>query len=375
LINDDDEVIASLAIDHARSRQVWALEPDIEHVLAHRDPRDWFVFEAASWALAERRMPTERVRELWLEPLPSAIIAGRLRQLPVFASVHVDELFRLSSAGRQRRLEAGQVLCQAGLVPEGLTVLLDGRAEATGADGRSRSLMAPATIFFEEFLQSRPAAEEVVARSVGVVLAIQGDELQTLLAGSTSLLEGLFRTLLEKGPWPLQHVTPGEPVHTPLPLETAEPSLFDKSAILRRLAVFANVSAEEALRLAAIAKYLVAQPGDVLSQPADPPAICILLSGDMILEAPDPASVAPISVRAGDAVGLYGTLAGVPVGCRQRIVHAARALRIEREDLLDLLGQHPPMLQISLAASFRELSKAPAGLPCAPTRDGAAGRD
>ena len=76
LINDDDPVVASLAIDHARAHGVWALEQDIEHVLAHRDPRDWFVFEAASWALAEQRMPIERVRQLWLEPLPAAIVAG-----------------------------------------------------------------------------------------------------------------------------------------------------------------------------------------------------------------------------------------------------------------------------------------------------------
>ena len=99
LINDDDPVVASLAIDHARAHGVWALEQDIEHVLAHRDPRDWFVFEAASWALAERRMPTERVRQLWLEPLPAAIIAERLGRLPIFASVPVDELFRLAGAG------------------------------------------------------------------------------------------------------------------------------------------------------------------------------------------------------------------------------------------------------------------------------------
>ena len=152
LINDDDPVVASLAIDHARARGVWALEQDIEHVVAHRDPRDWFVFEAASWALAERRMPTERVRQLWLEPLPAAIVAERLSRLPIFASVPVDELFRLAGAGRQSRRETGQVLGRVGVVPEGLKVLLDGQAQATDSDGRSRPLVAPSTIGFEEFL-------------------------------------------------------------------------------------------------------------------------------------------------------------------------------------------------------------------------------
>ena len=80
---------------HRRSRRstssaaqkMWSLADDVEHVLAHRDVRDWYVFEAASWTLAEQRMPAERRRELWLEPLPAAELAGRLRHLPLFASV------------------------------------------------------------------------------------------------------------------------------------------------------------------------------------------------------------------------------------------------------------------------------------------------
>ncbi len=279
LINDDDPVVASLAIDHARARGVWALEQDIEHVVAHRDPRDWFVFEAASWALAERRMPTERVRQLWLEPLPACHVAERLSRLPIFASVPVDELFRLAGAGRQRRRETGQVLGRVGVVPEGLEVLLDGRAQATDSDGRSRPLVAPSTMGFEEFLRNRVAGEQVSASSVAVVLTIEGDELRTLLADSTTLVEGLFRTLLETGPWPLQHLTPGEPAPGQAATDTAAPSLLEQSFVLRRVPLLADVSAEEAFHLAAIARPFVAQPGDVVSGQDEPPSICILLVG------------------------------------------------------------------------------------------------
>ena len=86
LINDDDPVTAAAAIDVVREQKMWSLADDVEHVLAHRDVKDWYVFEAASWTLAERRMPAERRRELWLEPLPAAELAGRLRRLPLFAS-------------------------------------------------------------------------------------------------------------------------------------------------------------------------------------------------------------------------------------------------------------------------------------------------
>ena len=357
LINDDDPVVASLAIDHARARRIWALGEDIEHVLAHRDPRDLFVFEAASWALAERRMPTERVRQLWLEPLPTAIVAERLSQLPIFASVPVDELFRLAGAGRQSRSEAGQVLGRVGVVPEGLTVLLDGQAQATDSDGRSRPIVAPSTIGFEEFLRNRATCEQVSTSSVAVVLTIEGDELRTLLADTTTLVEGLFRTLLETGPRPLQHLTPGEPVPVPEATDTATPSLLEKSFVLRRVPLLADVSAEEALHLAAIARHFAAQPGDIVSGQDDPPAICILLSGEMVLESPDGTAVPPVTARAGDAVGLFEALAGVPVGRRQRIVHHTQALRIEREDLFDLIGQHPALSEQLLGALFKDLSK------------------
>src|SRR5690349_17979327 len=132
LINDDDQVVAAAAIDVARQEKVWALADDIEHVLAHRDPRDWYVFEAASWALAEKRMPAERRRELWHEPLPAAELASRLRELPLFASVSVDELFRIASASRQVRHDAGTVLLQEGAVPGTTHFLLDGHVVASG---------------------------------------------------------------------------------------------------------------------------------------------------------------------------------------------------------------------------------------------------
>ena len=114
LINDDDQVVAASAIDTAREHKVWALADDIEHVLAHRDARDWYVFEAASWALAEQRMPAERRRELWHEPLPAAELATRLRELPLFASVSIDELFRIASAAKQVRHDPGAVLLAGG---------------------------------------------------------------------------------------------------------------------------------------------------------------------------------------------------------------------------------------------------------------------
>ena len=93
LVHDDDQVIAAAAIQLVEQRQMWTLSDDLEHALAHRDPHDWYVFEAASWALAAKRMPAERRRSLWLEPLPAVELASRLRSVPLFAFASVDELF------------------------------------------------------------------------------------------------------------------------------------------------------------------------------------------------------------------------------------------------------------------------------------------
>ena len=167
LINDDDPVTAAAAIDVVREQKMWSLADDVEHVLAHRDVKDWYVFEAASWTLAEQRMPAERRRELWLEPLPAAELAGRLRRLPLFASVSVDELFRMASASRQVRHEPGSILMQEGSVPSSVHILLDGRVTAAGHDGAPHRVDAPAALAFVEAMAGLAMPETLQNHGLG----------------------------------------------------------------------------------------------------------------------------------------------------------------------------------------------------------------
>ncbi len=62
LIYDDDPVVAATAIDLVREQKMWSLADDIEEVLAFRDAKDFFVFEAASFALAAHRLGEEKPR-------------------------------------------------------------------------------------------------------------------------------------------------------------------------------------------------------------------------------------------------------------------------------------------------------------------------
>ena len=198
LINDDDPVTAAAAIDVVREQKMWNLADDVEHVLAHRDVKDWYVFEAASWTLAERRMPAERRRELWLEPLPAAELAGRLRRLPLFASVSVDELFRMASASRQVRHETGSVLAQEGSVPSSIHILLDGRVTVAGRDAAPSFVDAPSALGFVEAMAGLAMPETNRTSGSAVTLALTVEELRTLLADNTDLVSGLFATLAER---------------------------------------------------------------------------------------------------------------------------------------------------------------------------------
>ena len=195
LINDPDEIVAAAAIDLVEELKVWTLADDVEFVLAHRDVKDWYVFEAASWALAAYRLPGNKRRNLWIEPLPVVQIASRLRHVPVFASVSVDELVRVAATGRQIRYENGRVLCQEGAIPEHLQFLLDGIVTAKAGDQGGREIVPPAALGFEEILDGSPMQETLRTSESAVCLAVGRDEFRALLSDNTELVQGLFRML------------------------------------------------------------------------------------------------------------------------------------------------------------------------------------
>ena len=153
LLHDEQQDIAAAAIHLVESRQMWNLADDIEHILAHRDPRDWYVFEAASWALAAHRMPAERRKALWQEPLPAVELADRLRKIPVFSFASIDELFRIAGLGRQVRYESGRTLYERDGIPASVQFLLEGRVNAVPAKGAAQAIDAPAPVAFDEVLE------------------------------------------------------------------------------------------------------------------------------------------------------------------------------------------------------------------------------
>jgi CRP-like cAMP-binding protein len=352
LINDDDQVVAACAIDVVRQEKMWTLGDDVEHVLAHRDVRDWYVFEAASWALAERRMPAERRRELWREPLPTAEAAARLRLLPLFASISVDELFRIAGASRQIRHQSGTVLLQEGTVPDTIHFMLDGRVTATAHDSAPYTIESPATLGFVQALQGVPTRRSIRTVDTTVTLAMTAEELRTILADNTDLVRGLFATLADRvDPETCADVQSIGAAAELEGLAAGGLQPVEKVLALQRIPVFARIAPDEMTALAGITRTVILTRGQPLFAESAPVALWVILAGEATLQ--DMADGTQQTIGAGNIIGSLCMLSGRPLGKSADVVRGGVALRIDRDELFDLLGERPELLRQLFEGMFR----------------------
>ncbi len=362
LINDDDQVIAATAIELVRDQKLWTLGDDVEHVLAFRDPHDWYVFEAASWALAEHRMPASRRRELWREPLPASEIASRIRTLPLFAAVSVDELFRIANASKQMRHDAGTVLLKEGVVPDSVHVLLDGRITSTLQSGESREIEPPAELGFVEALQGTPMRRTLRTMDVAVTLALSAAELRLLMADNTALVRGLFTTLADKvSPETASNLQSTGARRELEELGAGGVSPIEKILALQRIPVFTRISAEEMRSLANITHTVEMVTGELLFPESAPVALWVILTGEVALS--DTSEGGQVMARGGDIIGSLCMLSGRRLNYSAAVLKNGFALRIDREDLFDLLGERPDLLSQLFEGMFRigsDAERAPA---------------
>ena len=128
---------------------------------------------------------------------------------------------------------------------------------------------------------------------------------------------------------------------------------YSKVLALRLIPLFRRVSGTEILYLASIAKQLTLEDGAVLADETTHFGLGIVLSGRLALTTPGrPEPVAQAAT--GNAVGVYETSAGLKsVEHLQLVVkEPGVALQIDRDELFDLLGQRPDLLQQMFAGIF-----------------------
>ena len=102
LVHDEDQIVAAAAMHFVEQRGLWAsLADDLEYALEHRDPKDWYVFEAASWTLAGQRLTAEQ-RQTALARTAAGRGAGR----PAGAAAAVQDHDRRRAVPHRRHRTA-----------------------------------------------------------------------------------------------------------------------------------------------------------------------------------------------------------------------------------------------------------------------------
>jgi ATP:ADP antiporter, AAA family len=350
LINDEDSVVASTAIYFIRQQKLSSLISELERVLTTRDAQDRHVLEAASWAIQEFRVPAPKRRLIWLDPLPSVDMANQMYQLPLFGSIMVDEMFRICDAGRQENYEPGRLLCQEQLVPESVRILLNGRVAVTRSGAETRQIEAPAVLAFQEILEDRPMTESARTVDMSVCLTLTSEEIRALLAENSDLVSGLFQMLCrDSGQMRLVVLKGNQPPQSIFPAN-GDLNPIEKGLALKTIPVFSLVSPDEIIPLASVAVETRLIEGSELFPEAGEPAIYVMVSGELLINTREGSN---ISAGPGDVVGLYETLAGIHCEFRTRVGRAGIALRIDREDLFDLLGQRSTLLRQVFSALFQ----------------------
>ena len=288
-----------------------------------------------------------------LAPVPAVTLAERLRQIPLFRFVSVDELFRISAISQQVRYQAGSTVQVRGAPAEYIQVLLEGSFEIRDGPNGNERLNPPAMLGFQEVLEGGTIRNEAYASTESVALVMPAEEFRTLLAANIELAQGLFRMLLEQNrgdasPSRIRVSSPVQPVQAPRLTEDLK--TVDKALYLQTLPIFARATADELYVLAAITREVSFQLDEILFSEGHPSSILLVLAGSIALELPSGGESANAS--AGDCLGTEETLAGSDWSWRGQATSPGKALRIDREVLFELLADHTDLLQGIFGAIF-----------------------
>ena len=351
LIHDDDQVVAAAAVQFVADQRLWSLTDDLTFAAARTTRDQRWVAEAASWTLAQRLQESEP----GAGSLPVAELAARLRTISTFSFVWVDELFRLAEAGQEVRYSAGRsLLTSAGRAD--VYLLLNGTVRVgTGVD--AHDVVAPAVIGAGQVLRGAPAAGDASAQSAVVALRIGASEFLTMVSDNALLAQGLFHTLLA----PQEHTAPApeEPLLALVQENGARRRPVDTALLLRRHPFFAHASASQLMALQSAGREVPLSGGQAFFEPHDPSSCLLTLDGALTLEFD---GRGPQMAGPGSVLGVAGTLAGAPWHQRAVVTRPGRALRVDRDDLFDVLTDHVDLLQ-GLFGAMWDRRRASDGLP------------
>jgi CRP-like cAMP-binding protein len=187
---------------------------------------------------------------------------------------------------------------------------------------------------------------------VAVTLALTAEELRTLLGDNTDLVRGLFMTLAERvDPATCSNLQSTGAARELEQLAADGVQPIEKILALQRVPVFGRVAVEEMRALAGITHTVAMTGGDRLFPESAPAALWLILSGEVSLERP--AEGGEAIALSGDIIGSLCMLSGRALGKAADVLRSGVALRIDRDELFDLLGERPELLRQLFEGMFR----------------------
>ena len=294
-----------------------------------------------------------------IAPVPAVTLAERLRQIPLFRFVSVDELFRVSAISQQVRYETNSTVQEKGAQAEYIQILLEGSFEIQNGQHGAEHLDPPAMLGFQEVLEGTTLRNEAHASTESVALVMPAEEFRTLLSANIELAQGLFRMLFEKNggadsPSRIRVSRAGKAGQpkqaVQAPLSTEDLKTVDKALYLQTIPILARATADELYVLAAITREVSFQPDETLFSEGHPSSLLLVLAGSVALESPSGGE--SDNASAGDCLGAEETLAGSDWSWRGRATSPGKALRIDRETLFEVLADHTDLLQGIFGAIF-----------------------
>jgi len=263
----------------------------------------------------------------------------------------VDELFRISAISQQVRYPPSAIVQRRGGKPEYIQVLLEGAFETWNGEDHKEVLHPPAMLGFQEVLEGTAIPREARAPVESIALVMAAEEFRELLSANIELALGFFCMLLDRqehGRGPSLTKTPNL-VEAPAlsePLKTV-----DKVLYLQTVPILHRATADELYELAAITREVELEASGLLFSEGHPASIWLLLSGAFVLESPSGDD--ETMVVAGDCLGVEETLAASDWSWRAHVRTPGKALQIEQDALVELVGDRMTLLQGMFSATFQ----------------------
>ena len=164
----------------------------------------------------------------------------------------------------------------------------------------------------------------------------------TMLSDNIAMAQGLFRMLLTARQGAEIEWVTAETTRSPRRRRRCRSTRVEKALMLRTNPLLGRATVDQLLDLAAITREVRLASGDVLLTERGQPSVFHVLVGEIQL---DNGGAPPILLGPGRTIGVAETLAGLSPRRRATVSREGHALRLDHDELFDVLSDHVDLLQ------------------------------